>query len=407
MKSILLSVLFLFLLNNSIKAQKYVVGDAVNIDWKGKLYPGKILEVKPGSYLVSYDGYGTEWNETVKPERLKPYTSNAQGPAPTTSVTATTASTNETSYKGVETIWDLSIDKSNAIVVCASAYGKILLLSAQDLSLQQEISTGKSPVMSVSISSDGKYIAAGAGDGKVYIYNTGRDQPWSLYTTIEGYSSIARLRFSPVKNDLYIAGAPKSDYTKTVVDVWSAEEKKVKQTLLKSSVGDHIISGISFTNDGAKVAFAVSNEKKGIEVYETSTGKLAYRINHKEDIVSCSFSSDGKLIAGGGTDQAVTVWNTTTKAALWTSSWNKGTSAYVYGVAIAPDGKTLAVCGSGTGNKIKVYDMNNGKVIAEMGKSNPGGNAIIYSSDSKSVYTGLTTYGDISKVTVVYKTAMP
>lgn len=45
--------------------------DKVSILWKEKWYPGKILELKGDKYLVSYDGFGAEWNEEVGLERLK------------------------------------------------------------------------------------------------------------------------------------------------------------------------------------------------------------------------------------------------------------------------------------------------------------------------------------------------
>lgn len=402
MKSVYFSFIFLLFLFVSSTAQTYKVGDAVSIEWKGKWFPGKILEVKGTNYKISYDGYGADWHETVASTRLKP----AEAVKPTSLEMASVSGGNEYSYKGLETIWDVQASSNDKLIVCASASGKVVLLSATDLSLVAEIKCGTSPVMSASISSDGKYIAAGCGEGMVYIYTTSDNTNWTLYTTLETYSSISRLRFSPVNNDLYIAGAPKVDYTKSNIDVWNTDEKKFKQTLLKSIVGDHVISAISFTKDGSKVAFAISNTKSGIEVFETATGKLAYRIATKFDVVACSFSADGSLIAGGGTDKAVNLWKTSTKTIVWTSTWSKGTTDYLYGVAIAPDAKSIAAVGTGTGNKIKVYDITSGKITAEFSKSNPGGNAVSFSSDSKKVFAGFTTYGDIAKVTNVYMTSL-
>jgi hypothetical protein len=53
-------------------AGAYKVGDHVNIDWKGSLYPGTIIAT-PGkdSYKVHYDGYAASWDEAVGPARLK------------------------------------------------------------------------------------------------------------------------------------------------------------------------------------------------------------------------------------------------------------------------------------------------------------------------------------------------
>lgn len=49
----------------------YYVGDVVDIMWKGKWYPGKVIEVvEKDRYKVHYDGYGSEYDEVVTPERL-------------------------------------------------------------------------------------------------------------------------------------------------------------------------------------------------------------------------------------------------------------------------------------------------------------------------------------------------
>lgn len=52
-----------------VSAQK--VGDKAQILWNNKWYPGKILEVKDGKYYISYDGYDAKWNEWVGSDRLK------------------------------------------------------------------------------------------------------------------------------------------------------------------------------------------------------------------------------------------------------------------------------------------------------------------------------------------------
>jgi hypothetical protein len=52
-------------------AATYAVGDAVNIEWKGGWYPGKIIAIDGAKYRVHYDGYNSSWDESVTPARLK------------------------------------------------------------------------------------------------------------------------------------------------------------------------------------------------------------------------------------------------------------------------------------------------------------------------------------------------
>ena len=49
----------------------YSVGEAVQIKWKGKWWPGKIKSLKGALYCIGYDGYGTQWDECVGTDRLK------------------------------------------------------------------------------------------------------------------------------------------------------------------------------------------------------------------------------------------------------------------------------------------------------------------------------------------------
>jgi len=52
----------------------YYQGEQVYILWNGNWYPGEILAVYNGrgTYKVHYDGYGSEWDEEVGPDRLSP-----------------------------------------------------------------------------------------------------------------------------------------------------------------------------------------------------------------------------------------------------------------------------------------------------------------------------------------------
>ena len=70
------------LLAATAKAQS--VNDAVEIDFKGVWYPGKVLKVEGEMYFVSYDEWDAVWNEWVDAERLRAITPAAPPPAPAT-----------------------------------------------------------------------------------------------------------------------------------------------------------------------------------------------------------------------------------------------------------------------------------------------------------------------------------
>lgn len=405
MKKLFLFVLLLFIGIGSF-AQTYKVNDRVNIEWKGSWYTGKILDVKSDQYLVSYDGYGAEWNEYVTEKRLKPI-GNSVPTKDGIKVVSDENSAPIISYRSVETIWDLEGSKDGKIIVAASSYGNIKILNATDLSLLSEMKIGTDPISSVSISFDGDYIAIGGMTGKVFIYQRTSGIDFVEYAVFPDYFGVSKLQFSPISNELVVSGAPKENYKNTQVDVWNVEEKKLKFNLVKSTNELNNFSDVAYSNDGTKIALGISNKNHGIEIYNAATGKLSLRIPTAKDVVACSFSPDGKQIAAGGTDKAITLWNLATKTAVWKTAWNDETDAYVYGVSFSADGKSIAVCGKGSGKSVKIYNAADGKMKNELGDANVGGNAIWFSSDASFVYLALTTYGDIAKVPVVQRISVP
>jgi WD40 repeat protein len=398
----LLTLFFLFITLISF-SQTFKKGDKIQILWESKWYNGKIEEIKGDKYLVSYDGYDASWNETVGAERIK---AGSVATTNTTSTSNTTSSTG-TSFRSVETIWDLAKSPDGKYILATSAYGKIYILDAITLEEKSMFKlTEGSPIFTAVWSPDGKFIATNNEKGIGQIYKITEDLEFEFYCNLEGYSDIYKMRFSPKSNSLLVSAAPKEDYTNTQIDVWDIENKKIKYNVLKSTNANHSISDIEWSEEGDKIAVGISNKKKGIEVYDT-TGKLSYRIEHKFDVTAVSFAKGGLLLATGGIDGKVTLWNLADKKQIWSKEWRVGAVEYINDIAFAPNTLTLAVCGRGSGAPVKIYNMVTGEVKQEFGTVNPVGNSILFSSDSKNVFVAFTTYGDISKVPVVMKYTIP
>lgn len=50
---------------------RFATGDSVEVRWKGKWYPARVLRAADGRYKVHYDGYGSEWDEWVGGDRIR------------------------------------------------------------------------------------------------------------------------------------------------------------------------------------------------------------------------------------------------------------------------------------------------------------------------------------------------
>ena len=79
MRTSLLLILVLFCASTA-RAQQ--VNDAVEIDFKGVWYAGKVLKVEGDKYFITYDGWNESWNEWVGKERLRAITAAASPPPP-------------------------------------------------------------------------------------------------------------------------------------------------------------------------------------------------------------------------------------------------------------------------------------------------------------------------------------
>lgn len=55
------------------QSNTYRVGDVVRAEWQGRYYAAQIIEVVGKErYRVHYEGYGSEWDETVGLSRIQP-----------------------------------------------------------------------------------------------------------------------------------------------------------------------------------------------------------------------------------------------------------------------------------------------------------------------------------------------
>lgn len=46
-------------------------GDLVEVEWRGSWWPAVLVERRGDLWLIHYEGYGDEWDETVGPDRIR------------------------------------------------------------------------------------------------------------------------------------------------------------------------------------------------------------------------------------------------------------------------------------------------------------------------------------------------
>ncbi len=150
---------------------------------------------------------------------------------------------------------------------------------------------------SVRFSPDGKYIAAGAEEGMVKIWNadSGIDVATLGRRPGEEYCSVYGITFSPDGRRIAAAGE--------ISKVWDLETGKELMKL--GTYGDYAWS-VVFTPDGKRIIGGAGN----LKVWDASNGSEIVTFGeYAQSIGSVSISTDGRLIAAGGSDDSlIRIW---------------------------------------------------------------------------------------------------
>jgi WD40 repeat protein len=116
---------------------------------------------------------------------------------------------------------------------------------------------------------------------------------------------------------------------------------------------------IAYSPDGKLLAACDSNQLK---LYDPDSGKLILALSgHKSDVISVTFSADGKYLATGSVDTAVHIWDAASGKLLRVL---EGHSAPVGGLAFSPDQKLLLT--SSEDGTLIIWDVDTGELLRNL-----------------------------------------
>lgn len=206
-------------------------------------------------------------------------------------------------------------------------------------------------VLCLSISPDGKTLAAGGCDRAVRVFDLseGIDKA-KLVQTVENHADwVLGCALSADGKYLVTAGRDKT------AKVW---DLKAKESVVTFPEHQAIVYGVAVKADGS-VGFSVGADKN-IRTWKPNGEGKQVRAGggHGDEIFKVIAAPKDAMLATSSADKTVRLWNFDTLAATKTLS---GLNDYVYALAFSPDG--LFVAGGSYDGEVRVWKVADGSVV--------------------------------------------
>ena len=209
-------------------------------------------------------------------------------------------------------------------------------------------------INAIAFSPDGKTLVSATAN-QIWLWDTFTKQ---LKEIIEGHAAlVTTVVFSPDGKTIASAGW---DWT---LRLWDTSTGKLRKTF-----GEHssLVNTVAFSPDGETIASASRGlihlwNRKGdlLQLWYARTGEhVEHFIDHIDYVLTVVFSPDGKLIASGGYDSRLRLWNANTGHHV--ATLRGGGPA----VAFSPDGQLLANAYGGDSiiGTIGLWDVHTGEL---------------------------------------------
>jgi WD40 repeat protein len=202
---------------------------------------------------------------------------------------------------------------------------------------------------SVAFAPDGRSIAAGGRNGKVYLFDVNKGK---LLHEMAGHTQEVWSVVFAADGKQVLSGSPDRS-----IRVWDAAAGKPIRTF--PNVRDKVRC-LALSPDGKLLAaghFAAGN----VRLWDVEKGtEVRVLKGHESEVTSVGFSADGKFLVSSGFDKTVRIWRVADGKEL---KCLKGYSAHVEWAAFTPDGRRVVACAWDEDPALRLWDAASGKQL--------------------------------------------